>query len=98
MQTITTKYLGATNYRGSRIKATTSSGISKTISWSYAESTLQNHKNAVHELNKQLGWTGTMLEGSPTDSGYKSIWIFLEGSDRIKLELQDTKQEFVNQS
>lgn len=89
MKTITTKYLGATNYRGSRIKATTSSGISKIVSYDYALNSTPNHENAVHELNKKLGWSGEMIQGSPNDSGDSFIWVFIDGSDRIKLKYAD---------
>tara|TARA_R110002051_G_scaffold316575_1_gene396390 strand:- start:63 stop:359 length:297 start_codon:yes stop_codon:yes gene_type:complete len=98
MQTITTKYLGSTNYRGSRIKATTSSGISKTVSYKHELNQLPNHERAVHELNNKLGWTGEMVSGSPNDTGDNYIFVFIDGSDKIKLELKDTKQEFINQN
>jgi len=83
MQTITTKYLGATNYRGSRIKATTSSGISNTVSWDYEKSTIKNHERAIHELNLKLSWDGELVGGSPDDSGDSYIWVFVRGSDRM---------------
>ena len=89
MQTITTKYLGATNHNGSRIKATTSSGISKTVSYKHELNQLPNHERAVHELNKKLGWTGEMVSGSPDDTGDNYIWLFIDGSDRIKLKYAD---------
>jgi hypothetical protein len=89
MQTITTKYLGATNHRGSRIKATTSSGISKTVSYDDELNAIPNHKRAVHKLNEQLNWSGEMVQGSPNDSGDSYIWVFIDGSDRIKLKYKD---------
>ena len=81
MQTITTKYLGPTNHRGSRIKATTSSGISNTISWDYAKGTIQNHERAIHELNLKLSWDGELVGGSPDDKGDSYIWTFVRGRD-----------------
>ena len=63
MQTITTKYLGWTKTKCERVKATTSSGISKTISWDYKLNSDQNHIEAVKQLNKRLNWGGEMAYG-----------------------------------
>jgi hypothetical protein len=86
MKTIITKYLGATNHRGSRIKATTSSGISKTVSYDDELNAIPNHKRAVHKLNEQLNWSGEMVQGSPNDTGDSYIWVFVERSERIRLK------------
>jgi len=72
MQTITTKYLAPTNTLGARIKATTSSGSSKTISYPYELSGSECHIKALRELNKQLDWSGDMTYSS-TDTGY-TLW------------------------
>ena len=85
MQTITTKYLGATNHKGTRIKATTSSGVSKTISYNYEKSSIKNHEWAIHELNLKLAWNGELVGGSPNKSGDSYIWVFVNGSDRVEL-------------
>ena len=90
MQTITTKYLGATNHNGSRIKATTSSGISKTVSYKCELNQLPNHARAVKKLNDKLGWTGCMVSGSPDDTGDNYIWVFIT-SDRIYLDKRTEK-------
>ena len=84
MQTITTKYLGSTTHRGSRIKATTSSGISKTVSYKHELNQLPNHERAVHKLNEKLNWSGEMVSGSPDDTGDNYIWVF-RNSDSINL-------------
>ena len=84
MQTITTKYLGSTTHRGSRIKATTSSGISRTVSYKHELNQLPNHARAVHKLNEQLNWSGEMVSGSPDDTGDNYIWVF-RNSDSINL-------------
>jgi len=77
MQSITTKYLCATNSRGERVKATTSSGISNTISWDYSISeNIDNHINAVHYLNKKLNWDGEMAYGGfNNNDGYTFVFI-----------------------
>lgn len=75
MQTIQTKYFGPTNYLGSRIKATTESGISTTISYPYELSGVHCHIKAVNALNKKLGWSGDMVAGS-TNNGDGYIFVF----------------------
>jgi hypothetical protein len=74
MQTILTKYLGATNHKGSRIKAT-NSGKSKsvTISYDYALSTTDNHRKAAAALKAKLRWPGRMI-GGHTEPGM--VWVF----------------------
>lgn len=82
MQTITTKYLSPTTHRGARIKAATSSGISKTISYPYELSGVECHIKALRELNKQLDWSGDMTYSS-TDTGY--IFSFVDNDAIITL-------------
>lgn len=82
MQTITTKYLAPTNTLGARIKATTSSGSSKTISYPYELSGSECHIKALRELNKQLDWSGDMTYSS-TDTGY--IFAFVNEDSIITL-------------
>jgi hypothetical protein len=54
-QAIMTKYLGPTNYRGSRVKASAQDG-SIIVNWDYASSTEANHKKALQALLNRLGW------------------------------------------
>lgn len=58
MQAIHTKYIGASNTRGSRIKAYTNSGFSATISYPHELSYELAHFEAVKELVKKhkLEW------------------------------------------
>ena len=63
MQTITTKYIPATNTNGSRIKATASSGISVIMPYRYDMDTKQVHMEAARLLMKKLDWYGTMICG-----------------------------------
>lgn len=56
MQAIKTKYIGPTNFRGSRIKATCAAG-SVTISYPYKLSGQACHRLAAETLAKKLGWT-----------------------------------------
>ena len=69
MQAITTKYLSATNTRGSRIKATSTSGISVTVPCRGNLDIEENHKAAVVALVKQLALTGHYVAGGTTVAG-----------------------------
>jgi hypothetical protein len=73
MQTITTKFIGATNTKGERVKATSTSGKSVTIPWSYSGDTLDVHFEAVEALCKKLDWEGTFIAGG-TKTGF--VWVF----------------------
>ena len=60
---ITTRYLGPTNFRGSRIKAFTESGRSITIDCNDALSVEDNHRAAARALQAKMGWTDDLIEG-----------------------------------
>jgi len=75
MQTIITKYLGPTNQRGSRIKASQSASYfgrpkSITIGWDYALSTEQNHRAAAMAFAAKMDWTGNWACGDNGSAGY----------------------------
>lgn len=71
MQAILTRYLGPTNTRGARIKASCAAG-SITISYPYDLSGQAVHRKAAEALVSKLGWVedyyGTLL-GGQLDSG-----------------------------
>jgi hypothetical protein len=71
MQAILTRYLGPTNTRGARIKASCAAG-SITISYPYDLSGQAVHRKAAEALVFKLDWThpnyGTLL-GGQLDSG-----------------------------
>jgi hypothetical protein len=54
-QAIVTKYLGATNFRGSRVKAMASAG-SITLSWDHSLNSENNHTAAARALAVKYGW------------------------------------------
>ncbi len=54
-QAIVTKYLGPTNYRGARVKATAQAG-SITHSWDHAYSVSDNHRIAANLLMMKFKW------------------------------------------
>ena len=64
MQTITTKYLGATDTLGARFKAThTGDYASVTLGYDYALSNEENHRAAAQALAEKLGWEGDYIGG-----------------------------------
>ena len=74
MQTIETKFLGPTNFRGARIKATHEGGVkSVTLPYPYELSGVDVHAVAAVALARQLDWHGTLIGGS-TKRGY--VFVF----------------------
>jgi len=74
-QAITTKYIGPTNTRGSRIKASAAAG-SITISYDDSLNTEHAHTKAAMALVNKFGWPGTYyIGGMPNDKGY----VFVSG-------------------
>jgi hypothetical protein len=57
MQAIQTRYIGPTNYRGSRVVAWCEAG--KLIhQWDHSLNVDQNHREAARKLADKLGWIG----------------------------------------
>ena len=77
-QSISTKYLGATNTRGSRVKAKSSSGLSLTLSWDDALNTDANHGAAALALATKLGWKGRWVAGGDRD-GRGNVFVNDDG-------------------
>ena len=68
-QAITTKYLGPTNHRGSRIKAQAAAG-SITIPYDYSGNDDSVHAKAAKALADKFGWSGLWIAGGlPSDDG-----------------------------
>jgi hypothetical protein len=77
-QAIETKYLRATNVRGSSIKATAYGG-SITIGYDHALNTDGAHKAAADALIAKMGWTGTFAQGgNAKGNGY--VFVNVEGA------------------
>ena len=86
MIAIQTKYLGATNTRGSRIKAWTESGHQVTVDYPHEKREgAEAHSVAALELARSLGWDGTLIAGG-TDAGY--VFVF-STSDAFDVGLTD---------
>lgn len=67
---IRTKYLGPTNYRGGRVKASTISGKSVTLDWDHGANVETNHKRAAIALAGQMEWPGRWVGCSNEGGGY----------------------------
>jgi len=79
MQSIFTKYLGATNSHGSRIRAITSGGAgSVSIPYDSGLNDEDNHDVAAKKLAEKLGWTGEMARGSGL-KGTGNVYVFVKG-------------------
>ena len=71
-QAIRTRYLGPTNYRGSRVVAECDAGRI-TVSWDYEGSVHDNHARACAALLKKLGWSQSMTGGGFMDGAM--FWV-----------------------
>ena len=75
MKAIETKYLPATNFKGSRIKAYAEGGNSVTIGYPHELSGEDVFRKAAVMLCEKLGWSTDILGGSKADgNGY--VFVF----------------------
>jgi hypothetical protein len=80
-QAIVTKYIGPSNTKGSRIKASAAAG-SVTIHIDNALNIENNHAKAAEALAEKLGWGGNwFIGGLPDDTGY--CFVCAEGLDAL---------------
>ena len=75
MQTITTKFIGPSNTRGARVRATTASGKSHTVPYDH-ETGNKSHDVAALGLARKLGWSGSLIEG---DTRVGKVFVFSDG-------------------
>ena len=74
-QAITTRYIGPTNTRGSRIKAYAAAG-SVTLHRDDSLGIEANHAKAAKALADKFGWKGAYhIGGMPDDSGYVFVAV-----------------------
>jgi hypothetical protein len=73
-QAIQVKYLGPTNYLGSRYKATAAAG-SVTIGADDALTSVGNHVAAANALCDKFGWPKYMVHGQLADGSYAFVMI-----------------------
>lgn len=81
-QAIKTKFLGPTNTRGSRYKASCDAG-SVTVGANHALNSERNHVAAMQALAKKLGWVGTWVGGG-IGNGYVFV-TFTPGDEYVVL-------------
>lgn len=68
-QAIQTKYLGPTNFRGSRVKASCQAK-SIILAWDNALNSDRNHQRAASMLAHQMGWSGAWVGGALVGPGF----------------------------
>ena len=89
LQAITTKYLGPTNVKGSRIKATCTAK-SVTVSCDHALNIENNHAAAAGALAEKMGWSGKWYQGGmPDDSGY--CFVCVDGGSSATFVISKSK-------
>lgn len=74
MQAIITKYLSATNNRGSRIKATCAAG-SATIGYPHELSGMDCHAKAAYALIAKLHWDYKLMGGQLPSGDYAFVLV-----------------------
>jgi hypothetical protein len=84
MQTITTKFLPATDSKDSRVKAVNSFGTSSvTLAWDDSLNVEENHILAAQALAQKLGWAGKFVGG-----GTKTGYVFTFSDSLINFEVE----------
>ena len=73
MKAIQTKYMGPTNFKGSRIKASDCDGNTLTIPYPHELSGEDVHRKAAEALRDKMGWTGELIGGALKD-GYAFVF------------------------
>lgn len=80
-QTIQTKWISPTNFKGTRISAKSASGIKIVRGYDYSLNISDNHAKVAQELQEKLNWTGknygNLIGGQNVDGSY--TWV-LDGS------------------
>ena len=70
---IETRFIGPTNTKGSRYKATDCDGNSVTLPTDYALDSEQNHRKVAEALRDKMNWQGRLLAGA-TRTGYAFVF------------------------
>lgn len=74
MKAIVCKYIGPSNFKGSRIKAYAEGGNSITISYPHELSGSDVYKLAAVALCKKMKWEGPLIEGGLPNGDY--VFVF----------------------
>ena len=85
-QAIITKYLGPTDHKGSRVKATAQAG-SITVPWDAAQSVDANHYIAAHALAMRYNWLSEdsdwKLVGGALPDGTGNVYVLARATGSI---------------
>ena len=81
-QAIMTRYIGPSNSRGSRIKATAWGG-SVTVAYNDADNSEKNHARAAQALCAKMGWHQTGWVGGGTPDGRGWCYVAADAYDRF---------------
>jgi hypothetical protein len=81
MKAIWTKYIGPTNFRGSRVKAS-AEGVSITVGYDDALNSEDAHAVAALALCWKAGWPGDLYRGGRPD-GNGFVFVFAEPGERV---------------
>lgn len=90
MQAIVTKYVGPSNTRGSRIKATAKAG-SVTVGYDHALNIDGNHRAAAEALRAKMKWTEesggyfrgmTLHDGQLPNGDY--CWVMVPANSEVR--------------
>jgi hypothetical protein len=84
MQAITTKYIGPTNFKGSRVKAACQAK-SITLSWDDSLNASDNHTLAARTLAEQMGWDGQWYGGGCPD-GRHDCFVLVNDYQAFEIE------------
>jgi hypothetical protein len=83
MQAIITKYLGPSNVKGSRIKATAVAG-SVTVPYQHELNNEDAHAYAALAYARKQGWKGELIAGS-IEPGGGYVFVFTDSSKPYKI-------------
>lgn len=83
MSIIRTKYLGPTNTKGSRIKASIGPDA-VTLPYDHALSGSGNHKSAAHALATKLGLEGSWARYTDHATGDGYVFVNLDAADHSR--------------
>jgi len=83
MKAILTKYLGPTDFRGSRIVAHDDDGNRVTVTYRHELNSEENHRAAADALCAKMEWTGEMVGGC-TRHGYAFVFTGKENGDEMQ--------------
>ena len=89
MKAITTKYVGATNTRGSRVVADDGDGNRASIPYKCDLNRTDNHAAACRALCEKLGWGGTLQGGTVVKGVHDSfmVWVWIDRQDQVTVKV-----------